>query len=565
MEAHRRALLFIAAIVWPSGCAVGPDYEMPAVAVPAAFGTAALRPAAAGGPPTADFVRWWQVMRDPQLESLIARAVAGSPDIELALTRVQEARAQQIVVLGGVLPEAGAAATWTAGTGPFPVIGRIPLPLLAGVDARGAQQVNRVAGFDASWEIDLFGKGRRALAAARDDADAQMEQRNAVLITVVADVARAYFNIRTLQMRMDIARHDIAIARRTVDLAVEKLRHRPADGGDGAPSKPVPKARREDAASPNRDNPPRDGGRPATDEKSSKDGGKSGDKALANEMNLAVAKGEVGTQTARLAELAAAIAAAESRLAVLLGVYTADIDGAVRAPALPPPLPERLRPGVPVDLLRRRPDIRAAERRLAASVERIGVKTASLFPSVTLMAGFGAQGTWGEDPGTAPPQGLIWTAGPRVYWPLLDFGRLDALIDIQEMQSHEELVRYRKTVIAAVDEVDLAIRQYHLDLQRWKTLAAALKEYRRGLKFAAEQYQRGDLDLLALLYAQRYYYLHEEQTAIAAENAVLSYIAFYKTLGGGWELYADLPPLAAAQPAVVAGVRRLSATGARWR
>src|SRR5258706_710364 len=213
-----RALLLTGAFIWLSGCAVGPDYEPPVVAVPEVFGTASLTPAVASAPLTADFVRWWQALHDRQLDALIEQAVASNPDIEIMLTRVQEARTREIVVLGGMLPTVGGSAAIANGTGVNHMIGRIPLPLISAANFRGLKSVTQLAGFDARWELDLFGKYQRALEAAHDDAEAQMELRNAMLITVIADVARNYFAIRGLQTRLEVARKHVATAQKTVDL-----------------------------------------------------------------------------------------------------------------------------------------------------------------------------------------------------------------------------------------------------------------------------------------------------------------------------------------------------------
>ena len=252
-----------------------------------------------------------------------------------------------------------------------------------------------------------------------------------------------------------------------------------------------------------------------------------------------------------------AISAAESRLALLLGTYSADITAATQRHAKMPTLPERLRPGVAVDLLRRRPDIRAAERELAAATARIGVATASLFPSVALTAGFGAQG--GTPEGPLPPiHNPIWSFGPGAYWPLLDFGRLDALINIEEMRAHEAFVRYKKTIIAAVEEVDQAIKQYRLDRQRLKALGEAVEESHRAVELATERYKRGATDFLNVLDAQRQDFALAEDKARAGQVTMQGYVAFYKALGGGWELYDELPPIPAPQPAIIAAVRRLT-------
>jgi NodT family efflux transporter outer membrane factor (OMF) lipoprotein len=331
-----------------------------------------------------------------------------------------------------------------------------------------------------------------------------MELRNAVLITVISEVARNYLDIRGLQMRLEIAKSDVATAQKTVDLLTTRF-----------------------------------------------------DRGLSNELDLTLAKRQLATQEAILPQIIAQISAAGSRLAVLLGTYSADIAADVKLPAKMPALAARPHAGVPVELLRRRPDIRQTERELAAETARIGVATANLFPSVALTAGFGAQG--GTRQGTATPiHGPIWSFGPGAYWPLLDFGRLDALIDIQEMRAHEALVRYKKTIIAAVEEVDQAIKQYRLDLQRQRELGVALEASHRAVNLATERYERGVTDFLNVLDAQRQDYALAEQTAIAAEVVALDYVAFYKALGGGWELYADLPPIPPAQPALLATARRVT-------
>jgi NodT family efflux transporter outer membrane factor (OMF) lipoprotein len=504
-----RALLVAGAFMWLSGCAVGPDYELPLAAVPKLFGSPSLMPAAATTSPpstahSAEFVRWWQTLRDPHLNALIERAVVSNPDIEIALTRVQEARSQEIVVIGAALPTVGGSAAIATGSGTDLTKGREAQSIRAGDSTTGLKSISRIAGFDAGWELDLFGKYQRALEAAHDDAEAQMELRNAVLITVISDVARNYLDIRGLQMQLEIAKSDVVTAQKTVDLLTTRF-----------------------------------------------------ERGLSNELDLTLAKRQLATQQAILPQIMAQISAAESRLAVLLGTYAADIAADVHAPSKMPALSQRLRAGVPVELLRRRPDIRQTERELAAETARIGVATANLFPSVALTAGFGAQG--GTRQGTATPiNGPIWSFGPGAYWPLLDFGRLDALINIQEMRAHEALVRYKKTIIAAVEEVDQAIKQYRMDLQRQRELGVALEASHRAVNLATERYERGVTDFLNVLDAQRQDYALAEQTAIAAEVVALDYVAFYKALGGGWELYTDLPPIPPAQPALLATARRVT-------
>jgi len=504
-----RVLLVVCAFTGLSACAVGPDYLMPVEQVPKLFGSARLVPAA---PPlsapddahAAAFVRWWQTLHDPNLNALIERAVVANPDIEIALARVQQAREQEIVVIGAMLPEVAGAGAAATGSGTDLTKGRAPQSIRAGDSTSGFQQINRIAGFDAGWELDLFGKYQRALEAARDDSAAQAEARNFVLISVIGEVARNYLDVRALQMQLEIAKQSVVTAQKTVDLLTTRF-----------------------------------------------------NRGLSNELDLTLAKRQLATQEALLPRITAQIAAAQSRLAVLLGTYAAELDRYLRPPGRMPTLPDRLRPGVPPDLLRRRPDIRQAERELAAQTARIGVATADLFPAVALTAGFGAQG--GTKPAVAsgaPIHGPIWSFGPGAYWPLLDFGKLDALVNIEEYKALELGVNYKKVIVAAVNEVDLANKQYHLDLQQQKDLVVALNEAHRSVDLATERYERGVTDFLYVLDAQRQDYALAEQTAIQAETVVLDYVAFYKALGGGWEMYATLPPIKPAQPALMATVRR---------
>src|ERR1700730_16460451 len=196
-----RALLVAGGMVGLGGCAVGPDYEIPIMEIPKFFGSSATIPVLPGPQVEADFVRWWHVLRDRQLNGLIERAIASNPDIEIALGRVQEAREQQIVVLGSMLPTVGGNATVATGSGPGTDLtkGRGAQSIRAGDSTANLKRISRLAGFDAGWELDLFGKYQRTFEAARDNAEAQVELRNAVLITVVADVGRRYLDIRGLQ------------------------------------------------------------------------------------------------------------------------------------------------------------------------------------------------------------------------------------------------------------------------------------------------------------------------------------------------------------------------------
>jgi NodT family efflux transporter outer membrane factor (OMF) lipoprotein len=507
MAVRRKILLALGLAAGVCGCTVGPDYQPPEIAVPALFGGQPRQTVSQEQAPDPGVIRWWQTLHDPELNRLVERAVACNPDIEIALTRMQAVRTQQIVVIGSALPQVEASGGTAAGTGNDLTKGRVAQALRAGSNNQGLQNINAIGGFDMGWELDLWGRYRRQLEAVRADAQSFFDLRNGVIISVIADTARNYINLRGLQLRLRITRDAVKTAQRTADLAEARYKQ-----------------------------------------------------GITNELDVTLAKRELANVKARIPELIGAIAHAESRLALLLGSFSGDITRELEASASRglPRVPSRLRAGVPAELLRRRPDIRQAERQLAAATARIGVMTANLFPSVMFTAGIGDQNGERASGKTSPIGGPIWSAGPGGYWPLLDFGRLDALIDIQELQAHEALVNYKRSIIFAVEETGDAIKQFRALQQRLRELSVALEQSHRSLALATDRYKNGITDFLNVLDAQRQEFGIEDQNAVAQEAVVIQYIALYKALGGGWELYDVLPPIRDVQPAIIAAARRLT-------
>jgi outer membrane protein TolC len=217
-----------------------------------------------------------------------------------------------------------------------------------------------------------------------------------------------------------------------------------------------------------------------------------------------------------------------------------------------PNLPAAIDAGLPPQLLERRPDIRAAERQLAAATARIGVATANLFPHVALTGGLGTQSeTIGFGEGSH-----IWAFGPSLYWPLLDFGTLDAEVDVADLKAHEQLVAYRKTVIGAVQEADSAIADFSAQQQRLQELADAMRASERAVELAQQRYDRGLTDFLNVADAERQEYGLEDDYTAAQQSAADSFIYLYKALGGGWQNYQDIPPIRRPEPVVVAEFHR---------
>ena len=248
-------------------------------------------------------------------------------------------------------------------------------------------------------------------------------------------------------------------------------------------------------------------------------------------------------------------AAAKYAIAVLLGEYPEKVLQELASPALVPSLPGPAAPGVPLDLLRRRPDIQQAERELASATARIGVATANLFPQVALVGSIGAQGQgWGTSPAIGAH---VWSFGPAAIWPLLDFGALDAQVDIADLEAHARLVNYRKTILSAVQEVDSALDSYSAEQDRLKNLGDAMLAAQRAVDLATERYNRGLTDYLNVVDAQRQFYeLQVEYTAAQVAQGE-QFVQLYKSLGGGWQNYQAVPDIRRPQPAIIAAFRRV--------
>ena len=484
-----------------ASCTVGPDYHPPEPPIPANFVPAASLKAA-NEHRTDHAVKpsnWWQSLHDRELDSLIDRAIAASPTLEIALDRLQQARAQEAVVVGAALPAAGGTAGGGWGTGGDLARGRASQTLVSAENGARVSQVTNLVGFDAAWEIDVFGKFQRAIEAAQYDVDAAIAARNVVLISLIADVTRAYLDLRALQMQLAVLRKDIEVAQKYVDFVQERF-----------------------------------------------------SRGITNELDVTLAQRELAQLQAQVAPLTAQIEAARYVIAVLIGEFPEDLGKELKKPGLLPVLPGRLRAGLPIDLLRRRPDIAEAERELASATALIGVATAELFPQVAVTAAGGRQ--TGISPFVVSP---IWSVGPAIAAPLLDFGRLDAVVERADYRTRELLFAYKQTVLNAFREVDTAIDAYAAEQDRLRHLADALTAAKRAVTLATERFDRGLIDSLNVIDAQRQEYAIEQQYVAAQQSAAAQFVTLYKSLGGGWEDYQIFPPIRRPLPAVAAAFRSL--------
>ncbi len=400
------------------------------------------------------------------------------------------------------LPVVGASGGGGVGTGSDETKGRVSQALRSATNAQGLRSINEAGGLDASWELDLLGKVRRQVEARTADAQAVKDARDWALVTVAADVARAYLHMRAQQRQLVVLRQNIDAARGNVDLAQGRL-----------------------------------------------------NRGLTNAIDVSLAQRQVETLRADLAPLAAQIDASRHAIAVLLGVFPEDLAKEFAKTGDMPTLPTKIHVGQPADLLRRRPDIREAERRLAAANARIGVATADLFPTVILSGAGGGQG--GPHSGSAVPITWIGSIGPSVYFPLLDFGALDAQIKIADLQTHEALVAYKRSILLAVQQVDDANTSYRAQLERLKSLDRALAAARQAKQIATERYDRGLTDFLNVLDAEREEFDLEARHVATRQAAADALVALYKALGGGWSPNEPIPPIPTPQPAAVAAAKYL--------
>ena len=491
---------FIAICGSAAGCAVGPDYQPPDPPMPQSFAAAPLaKDVAKSGGRAVDPANWWRSLHDQELNSLIERAIAASPTLEIALDRLQQARAQEAVVIGAALPSVEGSAGGGWGTGSDLARGRAAQTLVSGENGTGVAQVVNISGFDAVWEIDVFGKFRRAIEAAQYDIDAAIAARSMVLISLIADVTRAYLDLRAFQMQLAVLRKNIEVAQHYLDFVQERF-----------------------------------------------------SRGITNELDVTLAQRELARLQAQVAPLTAQIDAARFVIATLIGEFPEKLGKELTKPGTLPPLPGRIQPGLPIGLLLRRPDIVEAERELASATAAIGVVTADLLPQVAATAGVAyQQGVGGI------PINPIWSVGPAIAAPLLDFGRLDAIVEKADYRARELLFNYKQTVLNAVREVDTAAAAYAAQADRLRHLDDAVAAAKRAVSVAQQRFDRGVTDSLNVIDAQRQLYVLEQEYVVAQANAAEQFVTLYKSLGGGWEDYQSLPPIPAPLPAIAAAFKRL--------
>ena len=443
-----------------SACApVGPDFRAPEPQAPPAWHSGLDQGLTVGK--DADLARWWKGFNDPVLSTLIDRAVSGNLDLQLARARLQEARARLGISRADELPDL--AATGSASRG------------------RSNRQTRNLfaAGFDAGWELDIFGGLRRTTEAAEADLAASEEERRAVLVSLLGEVATNYLEARTFQLRLAVAAENIKLQEDTLQLA---------DWRNQA--------------------------------------------GLSDQLAVQQARYNLAGTRAQLPNLRRGLHEGLNRLAVLTGAAPGQVDELFANTAALPALPESVLIGLPAETLRQRPDLRKAEQQLAAATARVGAAESDLYPKFRLGGSIGLESVDSAD--FLSSSALSLKLGPSFSWPLFDGGRVRRNIEANSSLQEQKLIQYRNTVLTALEEVENAITAWVEERRRQEALAEAAEAARTAAGLARDKYLGGLQDFSTVLDAQRSQLSFEDQLTQSRGAAAINLVRLYKALGGGW-------------------------------
>jgi len=452
------------------GCSVGPDYQEPSTPTAAAYEGALQE----GLSQDAVIGAWWREFGDPTLDGLVARAIAGNRSVAATAALIREARALYAQESFALAPVVHGDASYTRQM-------LSNATFLNGVPRSSRTFGYFAAGFDATWEIDIFGRVRRSMEAADAEVGLAEATRQDLILSLLAEVARTYFELKGARYQLEITRKNIEIQKETLQLTVARL-----DAGRGM------------------------------------------------ELDVARARAQYQSTLALLPPIEMDAVRAKNRLAVLLGEQPSGFSLDSGAPAAPGGLPKLVAIGKPADLLRRRPDIRRAERRLAAATARIGVATADLFPRVTFSGTLGPQAP--TIPGLFSAGAAAYSFGPSLSWAAFDLGHVAARIRAANARADAELDQYQQTVLEALEETENALANFGRERARRDALVDAVASSERAASLADIRYEAGAIDFLAALDAHRTVLLQQMQLSESQTRTVTAMIAVYKALGGGWEL-----------------------------
>ncbi|MFC1579315.1 efflux transporter outer membrane subunit [Thermodesulfobacteriota bacterium] len=466
-----------------AGCAVGPDYKKPPTAEPQEW-KQKEDPQIKSGP--TELSQWWSIFNDPVLDSLIQSAYEQNLTLRSAGVRILQARAVLGFAVGRLYPQSqalGGYLNWNSGS-----------------ETTGGSQFADLSftedrlGFDAAWELDFFGRFRRNVQSNIASVEASIADYDDLLVTLTAEVARVYVLIRTSENRLQIARDNVKIQGRSLQIAEARFK-----GG------------------------------------------------AVTELDVAQARSLLKDTEASVPRLQSSIRQSRNALATLLGKLPGEIDSMISAPGPIPNPPAEVAVGLPAELLRRRPDIRAAERQVAAQSPLIGRAKADLYPQFSLLGSIGfrantggmskADGAGGSSLGSMfSSEAFEFIGGPAVTWNIFNYGRIKNRVRIQDAQLQQLEINYQEAVLRAYREVEDAMVGFLRTQEEVGFLAESVKASKRSVDLSMIQYREGLADYQRVLDTQRSLVIGQDLMTATMGTVVTNLIAMYKGLGGGWEI-----------------------------
>ena len=458
-----------------TGCAVGPNYRRPVVPTPGVYRDLSENPQAQAQAASFADLPWWQVFQDPQLQELIRTALKENYDLQLATERIAAARAQVAITRSSLFPQVQGGGTFAGGKDPTTRAKYNILALTA----------------DAAFQLDLFGRLRRATEAARAELLATEDARNTVILTLVSDVASDYFTLLQMDLELQITRDTVNTQQDSVKLTRLRLDH-----------------------------------------------------GVATKLDVLQAQQVLDTANAQLPDIERAIGQVEDAISILLGHYPEGVRRGL--PLAQQPLPPEVPPGMTSTLLERRPDIRQVEQQLVAANAEIGVAKAAFFPQISLTgSGGGAFGRSTLLTGLVSSQTPVWSYGAQVNQPIFTGGALSGNLKLAESQHREELIAYKQVIQLAFRDVSDALIGYQKLHEVRVAQEVTVKDLQDSVDTSLVRYRGGITTYLEVLDGQRSLFEAELTLAQARGNEYQSLVQLYKALGGGWEQGAQAQPSAA--------------------
>ncbi|MBN2023996.1 MAG: efflux transporter outer membrane subunit [Pirellulales bacterium] len=453
-----------------NGFKVGPNYRRPPApvadqwidATDPALDTAQI-----------DDATWWRAFDDPVLDSLIASAYRQNLTVRIAGLRILEARAQRAIAAGNLFPQGQDV------SGDYTRIG------LSENSLHGFGPVSNfdqwTLGGSLAWELDFWGRFRRAIEAADANLDASVENYDAVLVLLVSNVAESYTNVRIAEQRLAFARQNVEIQRGSMRIAEDRLHE-----------------------------------------------------GTATRLDVTQAQSDLANTEASIPVLEASRRQAANQLCILLGMPPQNLDEMLSARAGIPDAPPQVAVGIPAELLRRRPDVRRAEREVAAQSAMIGVATSELYPHFSINGTIYLDATRFEDLFSA--DSMAGAVGPAFRWNILNYGRLANNVRVQEARFGQLAVQYQNTVLQANAEAENALVRFLRAQQQVRALAVSAEAARQSVDLVMSQYNEGIVDFNRVFNVQQFLTQQQDQLAIAEGSVALNLIQLYRALGGGWQI-----------------------------